>query len=321
MSNSIITQNGRKIYTDDELQFVCVDFHYWGVPKTLKVPYAKNRPWYMQEISDLLHLEKKVNYISADKIIKIPPTATDSDLEKLLYEFKDDKTGKENTDVLYDYHVPAARKICDTKIPGYGQGYIIGNVYETVVMMLESACITSLDPTAKECPERNLSILPEDTRVWTSSSEDPQLRYCIAVDTNYSIGSRKCNSPGLIIPVMVVNRSAHKDGDTKDENTMEEDFDIILRQDEILKGVLGIDEERLSLEQGDSTLRNICDDLVHIRHDRCKYVSVIAAHKYEKENLITIDENFKMHLTPLGSGVIKSIQEYFEDHKRIRYGD
>lgn len=185
--NFMISKNGHKIYGNDDVQCVCIDFDYWGTPATLQVPYAKYR-WY----KDNILLERDKVYEQRTQLPGVVeslfdcyltdrdpfPVIDDKTLQKKLEKFKDDKTGRENTNILVRCGSPAALMCRDLSICYLGRGYFdLGNAYEMAIICLEATNIDEMDPTVRNKPLLKLGVGNASGRfynygcfgAWTSS--------------------------------------------------------------------------------------------------------------------------------------------------------
>ena len=126
--------------------------------------YRGNTPWSTQSHSIDTPLDnftddiKYINPNSQEDDFTQPLTynLTDQELQARFPSFKTDKTAKENTDVLMTYNDTEAAHWCRAQnISGVGN-LDLPNIYELIVIYLESDNIDTLDPTAEQYPDMML---------------------------------------------------------------------------------------------------------------------------------------------------------------------
>lgn len=160
----ITSTHGRTIYSDDKLSCVCIEFDYWGNKKTLQVPYAAYRPWLSTEINldmerdDLVSVGDKPLWVAKENIdtFVAVPKITDKKLQKVLEDFKNDRTGEENTNCIIKYGSPAGIYCRSIELHGRKNYFDVGNVYEMSIVWIEADNIDKVDPTLNMFSHRAL---------------------------------------------------------------------------------------------------------------------------------------------------------------------
>lgn len=196
----INSEHGHRIYPDDKINCVCIDFDYWGTFATLQVPYAKYRFVPTVSLCGLImdtYLQKQPKMFpaytagrSVDKRSPIPQVS-DRELQKRLAVFKHDGTGRDNTNALIKHNNYAAKFCRNLKVPGLPQGYFdLGNAYEMAIIWLESDNIDMVDPTAIGYPGMYFGMKNTNGRFynlscntcWSSSEFNANCAWSISYD-------------------------------------------------------------------------------------------------------------------------------------------
>ena len=150
-------QPRRKIYRHSSNEGSVVEFDYWGTPMKLFVADAKYRAaGRAYDTTPRSHgnpqLSVTTEYFNgaADKdTAALTYAKNDAWIQSTYAALKDDGTARSNTDTLMQYSTTLAAHHCrDQDIPGIGQ-LDLPNLYELIILYLESENIDALDPTAE----------------------------------------------------------------------------------------------------------------------------------------------------------------------------
>ena len=148
-------QTGRHIYRHSSNQGSVIEFDYWGTKKKLFVADAKYRGLDLaydttRQSHGNPQLTVTTDYFngSADSdTAALSYTKNDSWIQSTYSQLRNDGTAKSNTDKLMAYSTTQAAHHCrNQNISGVGQ-LDLPNLYELIILYLESDNIDALDPT------------------------------------------------------------------------------------------------------------------------------------------------------------------------------
>ena len=147
----------RKLYRHSSNKGSVIEFDYWGSPMKLFVADAKYRAVALAyDTSPRSHGNPRLSVTqdyfngSADnKGEALSYTKDDAWIQSTYAELRNDGTAKSNTDFLMQFDTTAAAHHCrDQDVPGVGQ-LDLPNLYELIILYLESDNIDALDPTVE----------------------------------------------------------------------------------------------------------------------------------------------------------------------------
>lgn len=147
----------RKIYRHSSNAGSVIEFDYWGTPVKLFVADAKYRNVGLaydsiEEDNENPKITTGGGYIngSADPYSKpLAYNKTDNEVQRWMPSLVGDGTAKSNTDSLMKFDTTEAAHHCrNQNISGIGQ-LDLPNLYELIILYLESDNIDALDPTAE----------------------------------------------------------------------------------------------------------------------------------------------------------------------------
>ena len=192
---------GRKIYRHESNEGSVIEFDYWGSPMKLFVADAKYRgygPKYDE--TGRSHGNPQLNGIAGfynsylngtfegdDPTVALPYTRNDAWIQSTYAALKNDGTARSNTDKLTAYSSARAAHHCRNQdIPGVGQ-LDLPNLYELIILYLESDNIDALDPTVESNRNKALGKMGTYGRfnvgyyssVWSSTERDSRYAWCI----------------------------------------------------------------------------------------------------------------------------------------------
>lgn len=226
--NCTVSQNGFKVYSNDEIQCVCIDFDYYGIPKTLEVPYVKYIPFTTMELDYIDFVETP--RIKVEQLSTNLTEITNENISERLVSFINDGIGRNNTDALLKYNNSAARFCRSINIPGLGEGYFdFGNLYETIVIMSTLDEIRKIDPTSKDYKYRVSGC--KIANVWSSSKYSKDKMWSIG-RSHLSVYATDKRMSLLITPSRVVERVVNDEqednnGLLKDEISVKKICDLL----------------------------------------------------------------------------------------------
>ena len=177
--------SGRKIYRHSSNAGSVIEFNYWGTKKKLFVADAKYRgSGLVYDTTEQSHgnpeLEVTTAYFNGsqdNKNAPLPYTRDDAWIQSTYPELKGDGTAKSNTDKLMEFDTTGATHHCRNQdIPGVGQ-LDLPNLYELIILYLESDNIDALDPTVASNRDKALGkmgtygrfMLDTHGTVWSST--------------------------------------------------------------------------------------------------------------------------------------------------------
>ena len=153
---SQVLPSGRRIYRHESGQGSVIEFNYWGVPMKLFVADAKYRGLGLRyDIKPRAHGNPQLKVTTSplnggsndNDTMALPYTRDDAWIQSTYPELKGDGTAESNTDKLVVYPTTEAAHHCRNQdIPGVGQ-LDLPNLYELIILYLESDNIDALDPT------------------------------------------------------------------------------------------------------------------------------------------------------------------------------
>ena len=177
----------RKIYRHSSNEGSVIEFDYWGSPMKLFVADAKYRAANLRyDTTCQSHGNPQISVTgdyfngSADnKNEALTYTKDDAWIQSTYAALKNDGTAKSNTDILMGFSTTAAAHHCRNQdIPGVGQ-LDLPNLYELIIMYLESDNIDALDPTASSNRAKALGKVNTNGRfdfgadsLWSSTEHD-----------------------------------------------------------------------------------------------------------------------------------------------------
>ena len=157
--------SSRKIYRHSSNQGSVIEFDYWGTKKKLFVADAKYRatnlaydtPIQQSHGNPQLSVTTdNFNGSEDDPLDALTYTKDDSWIQSTYPELKNDGTAKSNTDFLMKFDTTDAAHHCrDQNISGVGQ-LDLPNLYELIILYLESDRIDAFDPTAESNRDKAL---------------------------------------------------------------------------------------------------------------------------------------------------------------------
>ena len=187
---SLLAQWGqprRRIYRHSSNEGSVVEFDYWGggSPMKLFVADAKYRARLAYDTTRQPHGNPQlsvtnkyfnVNGSRDDKTEPLTYTRSDAWIRSTYAALENDGTAKSNTDFLMGFDTTLAAHHCrDQNISGVGQ-LDLPNLYELIILYLESDNIDALDPTAESNRDKTLGMMSTNGRftfggslVWSST--------------------------------------------------------------------------------------------------------------------------------------------------------
>ena len=184
--------SGRKLYRHSSNAGSVIEFDYWGSSMKLFVADAKYRGLAAyDDTTSQMHGNPMIavthDYFNGSADIKTEALTYNKDdawIQSTYTDLRNDGTAKSNTDTLMKYSTTAAAHHCRNQdIPGVGQ-LDLPNLYELIILYLESDNIDALDPTAESNRDKALGkINPcgrfdfNNTRSVWSSTESGAMYY------------------------------------------------------------------------------------------------------------------------------------------------
>lgn len=156
--------SGRKIYRHSSNAGSVIEFDYWGTKKKLFVADAKYRGLNLKyDTTRQSHgnpsLSVTTNYFNGSEdndTASLTYTKSDTWIQSTYAALKNDGTAKSNTDFLMKFGTAEAAHHCrNQNISGVGQ-LDLPNLYELIILYLESDNIDALDPTAESNRDKAL---------------------------------------------------------------------------------------------------------------------------------------------------------------------
>ena len=184
MGGSQELPSGRRIYRHESNQGSVIEFDYWGTPMKLFVADAKYRGLDLDyDTMASGHGIKQISVTTdhfngiADDTEPLSYTRNDAWIQSTYAELRYDGTAKSNTDILMGFSTTRAAHYCrNQNISGVGQ-LDLPNLYEVIILYLESDNIDALDPTAESNRDKALGMMNTHGRfdfnnnsvVWSST--------------------------------------------------------------------------------------------------------------------------------------------------------
>ena len=185
--------SGRKIYRHSSNEGSVIEFDYWGTPMKLFVADAKYRATNLAY--DTTHqqhgnpeLPATTEYFNGSQDSRteaLSYTKNDAWIQSTYPYLRKDGTAKSNTDNLMAYSTTVATHHCRKQnISGVGQ-LDLPNLYETIILYLESDNIDALDPSAESSRDKALGMmntygrfdLGGSSHVWSSTGYNSKLAW------------------------------------------------------------------------------------------------------------------------------------------------
>ena len=206
----------RKIYRHESNEGSVIEFDYWGTLMKLFVADAKYRGYDLYydtqyrshgnpQLSSLT-----TSFFNGSRDIcreALTYTKNDSWIQSTYSQLRNDGTAKSNTDFLMKFDATEAAHHCRNQdIPGVGQ-LDLPNLYELIILYLESDNIDALDPTVSSNRDKALGMMNPYGRFncnnhgpgWSSTEEWLYTAYCVNFD-GYVSGKLQ-NTHGGVAPV------------------------------------------------------------------------------------------------------------------------
>ena len=164
----------RKLYRHSSNEGSVIEFDYWGTWTKLFVADAKYRGLNLAyDTAAKPHNGLQLFVTSAcfngsrdDCTEALPYNKDDAWIQSTYEALKKDGTAKSNTDKLMAYSTTQAAHHCrDQNIPGVGQ-LDLPNIYELIVLYLESDNIDALDPTVESNRDKALGMMNTNGRFY-----------------------------------------------------------------------------------------------------------------------------------------------------------
>ena len=210
-----VLPSGRRIYRHSSNAGSVIEFDYWGTPMKLFVADAKYRGLNLAyDTSYRSHGNPQLSVTTAyfngsadNDTAALSYTKNDSWIQSTYPQLRNDGTAKSNTDKLMAYSSTQAAHHCRNQdIPGVGQ-LDLPNLYELIILYLESDNIDALDPTAESNRAKALGKMNTYGRfdfnnqslVWSSTENSST--YAWGVSYNGSAGNRNLNTSRGVVPV------------------------------------------------------------------------------------------------------------------------
>ena len=175
----------RRIYRHSSNEGSVIEFDYWGAPMKLFVADAKYRSVGLKYDTtrqshgnpQLLVTLDYFNGAADNRTEALPYTKGDAWIQRTYAELRGDGTAKSNTDFLMEFDGTEAAHHCRNQdIPGIGP-LDLPNLYELIILYLESDNIDALDPTVESNRDKALGVMNTNGRfglgslghVWAST--------------------------------------------------------------------------------------------------------------------------------------------------------
>ena len=196
-----VLPSGRKLYRHESNQGSVIEFDYWGSPMKLFVADAKYRGLNLDY--DAMTSGHGIKQISVttdhfdefidDDTEPLSYTKNDAWIQSTYADLRNDGTAASNSNRLIRYSATQAAHHCRNQdIPGVGQ-LDLPNLYELIILYLESDNIDALDPTAESNRDKALGMMNTRGRfdfnigyLWSSTENNStrgQLVYCAGYAT------------------------------------------------------------------------------------------------------------------------------------------
>ena len=206
----------RKLYRHSSNEGSVIEFDYWGTWTKLFVADAKYRGLNLAyDTTNQSHGNPQVtvttSYFNGSADNRNAPltyTKDDTWIQNTYAELRNDGTARSNTDLLMRFSTTNAAHHCrDQNIAGVGQ-LDLPNLYELIILYLESDSIDALDPTAESNRDKALGMMNTTGRftfgtiygVWASTETSGGHVWWVRYSGS-ALTSPPTNLAGLIIPV------------------------------------------------------------------------------------------------------------------------
>ena len=188
----------RKLYRHESDEGSVIEFDYWGTWTKLFVADAKYRGVDLRYdatnrshgLPQLSVTTEWFNGSQDDNTAALTYTKDDAWIQSTYATLRNDGTAKSNTDKLMEYSTTQAAHHCrDQNISGVGQ-LDFPNLYELIILYLESDNIDALDPTAESNRDKALGMMNTNGRfsfngslaIW-ASTQYPSIGYAWFVNS------------------------------------------------------------------------------------------------------------------------------------------
>ena len=187
--------SGRYLYRHSSNEGSVIEFDYWGTPMKLFVADAKYRATNLAyDATNRSHGNPQLTVTTAwfsgsqnNRKVALAYTKDDAWIQSTYTTLKNDGTARSNTDILMGFTTTKAAHHCrDQDIPGVGQ-LDMPNLYELIILYLESDHIDALDPTVESNRDKALGMMNtngrfhfnQTTAVRSSTELSPNKSWCV----------------------------------------------------------------------------------------------------------------------------------------------
>ena len=203
------SKGGRKLYRHSSNEGSVIEFDYWGTWTKLFVADAKYRAVHLAyDTVKRSHGNPQLTVTSAyfngsadSSTEALSYTRDDAWIQSTYAALRNDGTARSNTDNLMKFGTTEAAHHCRNQdIPGVGQ-LDLPNLYELIILYLESDNIDALDPTVKSNRDKALGKMGTNGRfyfngninaVWSSTGCNSDDAWCVGnqgkASTHYQNG-------------------------------------------------------------------------------------------------------------------------------------
>ena len=195
----------RKLYRHSSNEGSVIEIDYWGSPMKLFVADAKYRAARLAYDTTMrAHGNPQLSVSNAhfngatdDPKKALTYNKDDTWIQNTYAALKNDGTAKSNTDILMGFSTTRAAHYCRSQdIPGVGQ-LDLPNLYELIILYLESDNIDALDPTAESNRDKALGMMNtccrfnfgNQTSLWSSTENNGGHAWYIFPNGNANNGS------------------------------------------------------------------------------------------------------------------------------------
>ena len=195
--------SGRKLYRHESNQGSVIEFDYWGSQMKLFVADAKYRTAALAyDMAQQSHGNPQLT-VTTDHF---NGSADDAWIQSTYAALRDDGTAKSNTDKLMKFGTTEAAHHCRKQdIPGVGQ-LDLPNLYELIILYLESDNIDALDPTAETNMYKALGRMNpfrfdfgDQLMVWSSTEASDECAWYVSL--NGGACTEEQSLLGSVVPV------------------------------------------------------------------------------------------------------------------------
>ena len=182
-----VLPSGRRIYRHPSNAGSVIEFDYWGTPMKLFVADAKYRATdLVYDTTQRSHGNPQLSVTTAyfngsdNDTAALSYTKNDAWIQSTYSQLRSDGTAKSNTDKLMAYSSTQAAHHCrNQNISGVGK-LDLPNLYELIILYLESDNIDALDPTAQSNRDKALGKMNTYGRFDFNNND------CVWSSTEYS---------------------------------------------------------------------------------------------------------------------------------------